>query len=103
MVRFVPVVALACTAVGLLIAGASPAWWIIGLIGVGTALAISAGTTISIGGRPGHLAPYVRAMFTALVAAGLLAAGAAPAWWIAALAAAGLALVVFASANLRAG
>lgn len=99
MVRFVPAVALAFTALGLLIAGASPAWWITGLIGVGTALAIWTGTTISIGGRPGHLAPYGPAIFTGLAAAGLLAAGASPAWWIAALVAAGLALVVFASTN----
>ena len=43
------------------------------------------------------LAPYVPAMVAALVAVGLLIAGASPAWWITGLVAVGFAMVKFMS------
>lgn len=95
---FVPVVVLSLSALGLLIGGVSPAWWITGLVALGLGFAIWTGTTVS-GSRWFHFAPYHPAMITGLAAIGLLAAGASPAWWITALVAAGLAATVFMSTH----
>ena len=98
MARFVPVVVLSLTALGLLIGG-SPAWWITGLIALGLGLAMWTGTSVYLGGRALHLAPYFPAMIIGLAAAGLLIAGASPGWWITAVVAAGLALIRFMSTH----
>jgi hypothetical protein len=85
------------TAVGLLIGGVSPAWWITGLVAIGFALIVAVSTSVRFGGRT--LAPYIPAIVAGLVAAGLLIAGISPAWWITGLVAAGLAIVKFMSSH----
>ena len=91
MARFIPSVIIGLTAVGLLIGGISPAWWITGLVAVGFALIVGVSVSMSFRGR--SLAPYVPAIITGLVAVGLGIAGISPAWWITGLVAVGLALV----------
>lgn len=98
--RFNPVMVLGITALGLLIGGVSPAWWITGLVALGLGLAMWTGTSVFLGGRVLHLAPYFPAMVIGLAGAGLLIAGASPAWWITALVASGMALNVFMSTRL---
>ena len=98
MARFVPVVVLSLTALGLLIGG-SPAWWITGLFALALGFAIWTGTSVAVGGRSLHLAPYFPSVVAGLAAVGLLGAGASPAWWITALVAVGLALIVFMSTH----
>jgi hypothetical protein len=95
--RFIPAVIIGLTAVGLLIGGISPAWWITGLVAVGFALIVSVSISGSFRGR--SLAPYIPAIVTGLVAVGLLIAGISPAWWITGLVAAGLAMVKFMSSH----
>jgi hypothetical protein len=99
MARFIPPVILGLIAVGLLIGGVEPAWWIVGLVALGLAVTIAAKASVSISGRSLRLAPYVPALIAGLAAVGLLIAGAEPAWWITALVAAGIALVVFMSSH----
>jgi hypothetical protein len=95
MARFIPVVLIGLTALGLFIGDVSPAWWITGLVALGLAIVIWSGTSVSLGGRSVRVAPYLPAVFISLAAAGLLIAGVSPAWWIAALVAVGFALVIF--------
>jgi hypothetical protein len=95
MARFVPVVIVGLAAIGLLIGGVSPAWWIAGLAAIGLFFAIWLGTNPSLGERPFHIAPYLPAVVLGLVAFGLLIADVSPAWWITGLVAVGFALVYF--------
>jgi hypothetical protein len=99
MARFVPVMILALIAIGLLIGGRSPAWWITALVAVGLLVIIWFGTSMSFGGRAIHLAPYLPAALIGLAAVGLLIAGASPAWWITALVAVGFALLYLMSTH----
>ena len=95
MARFIPAVLIGLTAVGLLIGGVSPAWWITGLAAIGFALVVALAGTLSLRGRFFHLGPYIPAVLIGLTALGLLVAGASPAWWITALVAVGFVLVNF--------
>ena len=97
MARFIPAVITGLVALGLLIGGATPAWWITGLVAIGMALIV--GISISVRGDRMAVAPYIPAIVTGLVAVGLLIAGASPAWWITGLVAVGLALVKFMSSH----
>jgi hypothetical protein len=97
MARFIPAVILLLIALGLLIGGVEPAWWIVGLVALGLALASAAKATFTISGREYRLGPYFLALVVLIAALGLLIAGITPAWWITALVAAGIALVVFMS------
>jgi hypothetical protein len=99
MARFIPPVIVGLIALGLLIGGVSPAWWITGLVALGLAVTIAAKASVSITGRSLSVAPYIPALLTGLAAAGLLIAGASPGWWITALVAVGIALVVFMSTH----
>ena len=100
LARFNPVIVLGLTALGLLIGGVSPAWWITGLVALGLGLAMWTGTSVFVSGRMLYLAPYFPAMVIGLAAAGLLVADASPAWWITALVAAGMMLNLFMSTRL---
>ena len=96
MARFIPAALIGLTAVGLLIGGVSPAWWITGLTAIGFALIVALAGTLSLRGRfTLHLSPYIPAVLIGLVAVGLLIAGASLAWWITALVAVGFVLVIF--------
>ncbi len=95
MARFIPAMLIGLTAVGLLIGGVSPAWWITGLTAIGFALVVGLAGTLSVRGRFFRLSPYVPTVLIGLTAIGLLIAGASPAWWITALVALGFALVIF--------
>jgi len=95
MARFIPAVLIGLTAVGLLIGGVSPAWWITGLAAIGFALVVALAGTLSVRGRFFQLSPYLPAVLIGLTAVGLLIAGASPAWWVTALAAVGFVLVIF--------
>jgi hypothetical protein len=97
MARFIPVVILGLIALGLLIGGIEPAWWILGLVAAGLLVTIGLSVNVSVRGRSLHLAPYFPALLTGLAAIGLLAAGASPAWWITALVAAGMGAIAFMS------
>ena len=97
MARFVPVVIVGLAAIGLLIGGVSPAWWIAGLVTVGLFFAIWLGASASFAERPLHVVPYLPAVVLGLVAFGLLIADVSPAWWITGLVAVGLALLYFMS------
>ena len=99
MARFVPVMILGLIAIGLLIGGVSPAWWITGLAAIGLFFAIWFGTSASFAQRPLHLAPYLPAVVLGLVAFGLLIADVSPAWWITGVVAVGFALLYFMSAR----
>jgi hypothetical protein len=96
--RFIPAVIIGLTAVGLLIGGITPAWWIAGLVAIGFALIVGLSMSERVGGRMA-LAPYIPAIVTGLVAVGLLIAGASPAWWIAGLVAVGLGMIKFMSSH----
>jgi hypothetical protein len=76
----------------------SPAWWITGLVAVGFALIVGLSISVSVDRRLA-LAPYIPAIVIGLVAAGLLIAGASPAWWITGLVAVGFAMVKFMSSH----
>ena len=91
MARFIPAVMLGLVAVGLLIGGVSPAWWITALVAVG--LAIIPLLRTAAGSRFGSLGRYVPAVIAALVAIGLLTGGVWPAWWITGLIAVALFLL----------
>lgn len=93
--RFIPAMLIGLIAVGLLIGGVSPAWWITGLVAVGFVVVVALPGRLSVGGRSVTLAPYIPASFVGLVAIGLLIAGVSPAWWITGLVAIGFVLVVF--------
>ncbi len=96
MARFIPAALIGLTAVGLLIGGVSPAWWITALAAVGFALVLLLADTLSLRGRfTLHLSQYIPAVLIGLTAVGFLIAGASPAWWITALVAVGFVLVVF--------
>ena len=95
MARFVPVMIVGLAAIGLLIGGVSPAWWITGLVAIGLFFVIWLGTSASSRERPFHLAPYLPAVVLGLTAFGLLLADVSPAWWITGLVAVGLALLYF--------
>jgi hypothetical protein len=95
MARFIPAVILLLIALGLLIGGVEPAWWIVGLVALGLALATAAKASVTISGREYRLGPYFLALVVAIAAVGLLIAGITPAWWITTLVAVGIALVVF--------
>jgi hypothetical protein len=100
MARFVPVVIVGLVAIGLVIGGVSPAWWITGLAAIGLFLTILFGTSATFAEcRPFHLAPYLPAVVLGLVAFGLLIADVSPAWWITGLVAAGLSLLYFMSSR----
>lgn len=99
MARFIPPVIVGLIALGLLIGGVSPAWWITGLVALGLAVTIAAKASVSITGRSLRVAPYIPALLTGLAGVGLLIAGASPGWWITALVAVGIALVVFMSTH----
>ncbi len=99
MARFVPVMIVGLAALGLLIGGVSPAWWITGLVAIGLFFAIWLGTSASFAERPFRLAPYLPAVVLGLVAFGLLIADVSPAWWITGLVAVGLALLYFMSSR----
>ncbi len=99
MARFIPPVVLGLIALGLLIGGVEPAWWITGLVALGLAATIAAKMSIRLSDRSLRLAPYIPALIAGLVAAGLLIAGLSPGWWITALVAVGIALVVFMSSH----
>ena len=92
---YLPAIFVGLAALGLLAAGAGPAWWVTGLVALGLAITTWFGTSSSIAGRSLHLAPFLPSIFVGLAAVGLLAAGASPAWWITALVAVGLGLVQF--------
>jgi hypothetical protein len=102
MARFVPVVILGLAALGLLIGGESPAWWITGLVALGLLFLVWLGLGASEEARPVRLAPYLPPALLGLVAFGLLLADVAPAWWVTGLAAVGLALLYSATAGVRA-
>jgi len=95
MARFIPAMLIGLTAIGLLIGGVSPAWWITGLVAIGFVLVLALAGTVSVRGRFFQLIPYLPAVLLGLTAIGLLIAGVSPAWWITALAAAGFVLLVF--------
>ena len=95
MALFIPVVVLGLIALGLLIGGVEPAWWIVGLVAVGLLFTIGMSVSVSVRGRSLHVAPYLPALLTGLAALGLLAAGASPAWWITALVAVGIGAIAF--------
>ncbi len=96
MARFIPAMLIGLTAVGLLIGGVSPAWWITGLAAIGFALVVALAGPLSLSGRwTLHLSPYIPGVLIGLAALGLLIAGASPAWWITALVAVGFVLVIF--------
>jgi hypothetical protein len=97
MARFIPVVILGLIAIGLLIGGVEPAWWIVGLVALGLLVTIAVSVSISIRGRRVHVAPYLPALLTGLAALGLLAAGASPAWWITGLVSVGIGAIAFMS------
>ena len=99
MARFVPVVIVGLVAVGLLIGGKSPGWWITALVAVGLFVVIWLKTRVMRGDRTIRLAPYIPALVIGLVAIGLLIAGISPGWWITGLVAIGLALVYFMSTH----
>ena len=99
MARFVPVMIVGLAAIGLLIGGVSPAWWITGLVAIGLFLAIWLGTGASFAQRPLHLGPYLPAVVLGLVAFGLLLGDVSPGWWITGLVAVGLALLYFMSSR----
>ncbi len=93
MARYIPVAIVGLVALGLWIGDVDPAWWITGLVAAGLAIVITANATVA--GRSLRLAPYIPALLIGLVALGLLIAGAVPWWWITALIAIGIGLVVF--------
>jgi hypothetical protein len=93
MARFVPVVIVGLAALGLLIGGVSPAWWITGLAALGLFFVMWLGVRGSFGERRIHLVQYLPAVFIGLIAFGLLIADVTPAWWITGLVAVGFALV----------
>jgi hypothetical protein len=99
MARFVPVMILGLIAIGLLIGGRSPGWWITALAAVGLFVIIWFGASMTFADRGIHLAPYLPAALLGLVAVGLLIAGASPAWWITGLVAIGFALLYFMSTH----
>jgi hypothetical protein len=93
MARFVPVLIVGLAALGLLIGGVSPAWWITGLAAVCLFFVMWLGVRGSFGERPINLAQYLPAVLIGLIAFGLLIADVTPAWWITGLVAVGFALV----------
>jgi hypothetical protein len=95
MARFVPVVIVGLAALGLLIGGEGPAWWITGLAAVVLFFAIWLGSNASSRQRPFHPAPYLPPAVLGLTAFGLLLADVSPAWWVTGVTAVGLALVYF--------
>ncbi len=95
MARFIPVVILGLIALGLLLGGVEPAWWIVGLVALGLLFTIGLSVSVSLGGRSLHVAPYFPALLVGLAAVGLLAAGVSPAWWITALVAVGMGAIAF--------
>jgi hypothetical protein len=99
MVRFVPVMIVGLVAIGLLIGGRSPAWWITALVALGLFVVIWLTTGMRFAGRELHLAPYVPAALIGVVSIGLLLGGASPAWWITGLVAIGFALLYFMSTH----
>jgi len=99
MARFIPAMLIGLTAIGLLIGGVSPAWWITGLVAIGFVLILVLAETLSVRGRFFQLSPYIPAVLLGLTAIGLLIAGASPAWWITGLVAVGFTLLIFMSVH----
>ena len=60
MARFIPAMLIGLTAIGLLIGGVSPAWWITGLVAIGFVLILVLAETLSVRGRSFQLSPSSR-------------------------------------------
>jgi hypothetical protein len=99
MARFIPVVLVALVALGLWIGDVEPAWWITGLVALTLGIIIAAKNSVRVSGRSVRFAQYIPALILAVVALGLWIADADPAWWITALVAVGMGLIVFMSSR----